>query len=514
MKTINMITGLLVVGLIFFTSCEKMLDIDQHGTASLESYYQTDEEADEAITSLYVKMMEIHFNDVFLKNLLSDDVWCGGGGRGDNNELEQLNEYTFGPEHSYIQSVFQGYYSVIYLSNVVLGHVPDASDIQKRARAEAKVFRAFAYINLISMWGTPPLVDHELGPSEYQQPNGNPAELWALVEADLTEAIASGVLAEKSGANDDANYRLTKQFAQSLLGKAYVFQEKWTDAAQVLDDVVRSGKYALYNGKYGDMLTYMQPNNCESVFELNRLNDPNNAFTNWSLEAAMLGWRGSVMNITSEVNNEAWGFINFNSELYHLFVQEEGEDGYRLNETMKTYDEVKELGDYIIDGKSLYGHEGYFKWKNRILKGEFISGGWMSSYNNLRYMRYAEVLLLGAEAQLKSNNVAKATEYVNQIRTRAKLPAKSTVTMDDIVLEKRLELCGEYVRYQDIIRWGIADKMKDQGKQIPSFTSSGSVNWEEYNTGDNAGFKEKHWLLPFPEVEISLNSNITQNPGW
>lgn len=86
--------------------------------------------------------------------------------------------------------------------------------------------------------------------------------------------------------------------------------------------------------------------------------------------------------------------------------------------------------------------------------------------------------------------------------------------MDDIVMEKRLELCGEYVRYQDIIRWGIANKMKDQGKQIPSFTSTGSVNWEEYNTGDNAGFKEKHWLLPFPEVEISLNSNITQNPGW
>lgn len=199
---------------------------------------------------------------------------------------------------------------------------------------------------------------------------------------------------------------------------------------------------------------------------------------------------------------------------YWIFVQEEGADGYRLNETMKTYDKVKELGDYIIDGKSLYGHEGYFKWKNRILKGEFISGGWMTSHNNLRYMRYAEVLLLGAEAQLKNNDAAKATEYVNQIRSRAKLPAKSTVTMDDIVLEKRLELCGEYVRYQDIIRWGIADKMKNQGKQIPSFTSSGSVNWEEYSTGDNAGFKDEHWFLPFPEVEISLNSNIIQNPGW
>lgn len=519
MKIKNIILGLAVVLPVFITSCEDELNIPQHGSTSFETFYQTDQEANEAITAVYTKAKSIHFFYYFVKNMLSDDFWSGGGSRGDINEVEQLNEYTFGPENIYIRYLFQRYYNLIYSSNVVLGHVPDQSQIQKRARAEARVFRAFAYIDLISMWGTPPLVDHELAPSEYKQPNGNPAKLWALVESDLKEAIGSGVLTEKSGASDNNNYRITLQFAKALLGKAYVFQEKWSEAATVLDQIVNSGKYALYEGNYGDMLTIYALNNCESMFEINKLNDPNNASTYDSFVfamyfAALKGWRGSNMNITSKVHNESFGYFNPQSDLYNAFVQTEGVNGYRLAETMKTYDAVKAQGDRIIDGKELYGHEGYFLWKNRTLKDEMISGAWLASYNHLYYMRYAEVLLLAAEAHLKSSNTPKATQYVNMIRTRAKLSSKSTVAMEDVMLEKRLELCGECVRYQDMLRWKIADKMVNQGKRTPSFTSAGTVRWVEYNTGDKAGFKSRHLLLPFPEVEITLNKNITQNPGW
>ncbi len=514
MKTKYLVISLLAALSLFAISCEDQLDIDQHGVASFDTFYQTDEEADEAITAVYSNFAAIHYNYYFVKNLLSDDFWSGGGGRGDNNENEQLNEFTFGPEHSYIQGVFESYYSVIYLSNVVLGQVPEETDTQLRARAEAKVFRAFAYIDLISMWGTPPLVDKELTPSEYQQPNGDPAALWNLVETDLSEAISSGKLTEKSSASNDSIYRVTKQFAQSLLGKAYVFQEKWTEAASVLDQVVNSGKYELYDGDYGDMLTIYATNNSESLFEVNKLNDPNNAWTNWTIYSAMIGWRGSAMNINSGINDECWGFCNPQADLYNAFVEREGVDGYRLNQTMKSYAAVLAQGDEIIDGKELYGHEGVFMWKNRVFKEEMISGGWMSSYNNIRYMRYAEVLLLAAEAHLQAGNSSKALDYVNQIRNRAQLDDLSSVTMEDIMIEKRLELCGESVRFQDMIRWGIADKMADQGKQTPWFTSGGTVRWEVYNSGDKAGFKSKHQLLPFPEVELQLNPNISQNEGW
>lgn len=516
MKHINPISVIsLLLAALTLPACSDMLDIDQHGASSTETFYKTDEEAEEAITAVYAKFAGIYYNYFFVKNLLSDDFWCGGGGRGDNTYNEKLNEYTFSSDHPYVEGVFESYYEVIYLCNVVLDYVPDETSIQKRARAEARVMRAFAYIDLTSMWGTPPLVDHCLEPSEYKMANGDNAELWAYIENDLTEAIGSGCLEEKNSVNDDSSYRVKLQFAKALLGKAYVFEEKWSQACTILDDMIDDGKYALYQGDYGDMLLYTAENNCESIFEINKLNDPNNAWTNWSLYAAMVGWRGDRMNLTSGVNDNCWGFCNPQKGLYDAFVADEGEDGYRLNQTMKTYDALKAQGDYIIDGKEMYGHEGYFMWKNRVLSDEMISGGWMSSHNNYRYMRYAEVLLLAAEAHVRGGDAAKATKYVNLIRSRARLSELAGVTMDDVMTEKRLELCGEGVRYQDMQRWGIAaDLLKDQGKEIPWFSSNGTVRWEVYNKTAYGYVEGKNELLPFPATEITLNPNIKQNPNW
>jgi hypothetical protein len=132
---------------------------------------------------------------------------------------------------------------------------------------------------------------------------------------------------------------------------------------------------------------------------------------------------------------------------------------------------------------------------------------------NLRVMRYAEVLLLAAEAHLNGGDAGKAANYVNQIRTRAKLSTLSSVTMDDVKMEKRLELCDEGCRYQDLIRWGeAASVLGQQGKEIMGFNGTQS-NVAFSNT--SYGFKaEKHNLLPIPGREILLNDNITQNPGW
>ncbi|MDR1348693.1 MAG: RagB/SusD family nutrient uptake outer membrane protein [Prevotellaceae bacterium] len=514
MKTItkNIIMIFFAIAMLSLVACEKLLDIEQHGVETFETFYQTDEQADEAITAVYANFSTIYYNYWFIKNLLSDDFWSGGGNRGDNASNESLNEYTFNHEHTYLEGTFTSYYTVIYLSNIIFGHVPQETAIQKRAHAEAKVFRAFAYIDLISMWGTPPLVDHELSPSEYKLPNGDPDALWTLVETDLTEAIESGLLREKSDANDASSYRVTKQFAQALLGKAYVFQEKWSEAITVLDQVINSNKYDLYPD-YENILQYTVDNCCESLFEINRLNDPNNAFTNWTLFAAMTGWRTDHMKITSEIYDGTWGFCNPQKDLYDAFVAEEGENGYRLNATMKSYDKVLEQGDTITDPQGLYGHEGYFIWKSRIVAGEMIAGGWMSSHNNLRFMRFAEILLLAAEAHLKGGG-SKATEYVNRVRTRAQLTPKGSVTMNDIMTEKRLELCGESVRYQDMIRWRIATKMSAQGTQTPTFYHNGTVSWISHNDATEAGFKERHWLLPFPQTELTVNSNVIQNEGW
>ena len=133
-------------------------------------------------------------------------------------------------------------------------------------------------------------------------------------------------------------------------------------------------------------------------------------------------------------------------------------------------------------------------------------------YTNLRVMRYAEVLLLAAEAHAMSDG-ARVDEYVNAIRSRARLQPLSGATLEDIKAEKRLELCLECVRFQDLVRWGDAEKyLGDKGKSIPAFSSKG-VEAQAFSNA-TCGFRAKHNLLPIPRKEIELNRNMKQNTGW
>jgi hypothetical protein len=516
MKSKYLYPLLALVLLLSSTGCSNDLNLDEHGVLSYDTYYKTDEEAESAVTSCYLKMRSMEYNYKLIKNMLSDDFWAGGGGRGDNSELEGLNEFTFDASQNYIKSLFQTYYGIIYAANVAITHIPDESAVQKQMRAEAKVFRAWAYFELISMWGTPPIVDHELEASEYNQPNGTTDKLWEMVNTDLTEAINSGCLTQKSSIDDNSNYRVTKQFAQALLGKAYLWQKEYAKAAEQLNAVVDSKLYGLYQGDFGDILAYDHENNRESVFELNRVDDATNVWDNQTLFALMTGWRTDCMTIsTSGIYSNGWGFCNPRKSLYNAFVAEEGADGYRLNQTMKTYAQMVAMGNTVSSGKTII-NEGLFTWKTRVQTGEIPSAGYgFCDVNNIRIMRYAEVLLLAAEANLEAGNQTLAAKDVNEVRTRAKLASKSAVTLDDIKTEKRLELCFEYIRFQDLIRWGEGEKyMGTQGENCPILDSNGNITYKSYNSEGKYGFKTRNNLLPFPSTEMSLNSNIKQNEGW
>jgi len=154
------------------TSCEDRLDIAKHGNmGGQETFYKTDEQADQALTSLYVSFRSNYYNWFFLKNLLSDDVWCGGGSRGDNAEMEKLNEYTFGTDHSMVQAEYTNLYGIIYKANLIIDQVSPNTNNMKRDIAEAYFFRAWANFELVTLWGTAPVVDHLLQPNEYRPGN-------------------------------------------------------------------------------------------------------------------------------------------------------------------------------------------------------------------------------------------------------------------------------------------------------------------------------------------------------
>lgn len=504
------------VGGLSLTGCSDLLDIKQHGVLNYDTYYKTSDQILSADATMYLTLRGLEYNLLLSKNMFSDDFYAGGAGRGDNTDLEHLNEFTFDAEQDYLQSLFSSYYSIIYNANVILGHVED-NDVPyaKMARAEAKVFRAYSFFELTSMWGNPPLVDHELAPSEYSLPNGSSEELWGLMEKDLTEAITSGALVEKTGLNDNETWRITKQYAQALLGKVYLWQGKNKEAAEQFNAVVASKKYDLFKGGIENLTRCANKHNCESLFESNRVHDDNNAFQNFSMYDLMINWRMDRLNWPSDtpVMNTGWGFRVPTKNLYDAFVKHEGANGDRLNRTIKTLEQIHdELGFSL---KNTIISEGYFFWKDVPLKDERGGSSDFVYAANILWMRYAEVLLCGAEASLLSGDKTTALDYVNKIRERSKLSPLSDVTLEDIKIEKRLELCGEGQRFQDLLRWGdAAEALKDNGKTYPLLNANGQVTYTA--TGNPVyGFKKgKHERLPYPATEIRLNENIDQNPGY
>ncbi len=513
---------LAIVLLFIFAGCESQLDIDQHGVfVSMDEFYQTDEDALSASAAIYNSTSAVYFNWSYLKNFLSDDVWTGGSGPTDNPDHRSANEYTLGTDHPTIEGLYQGLYSVIFNANLVIENMEGNTEEKKRVIAEAKFFRAFAHFELVTLWGTAPVIDHVLPAQNPEVVNGTPQQAWTLIEQDLIEACPD--LPKKSGINDNSAIvnRVTWGAAMSYLGKAYVFQEKWSDAASILNEVINSAQYELVAGSEYDYLTHSRlDNSSEAVLELQVTNDAANA--GWSFNYLMSGWRAVWFSGVSDANTytinliDGWGFLHPRKDLYDAFVEVETATGQRLNKTIMTLDQVISSGLATGLATNVFGNEGYFNWKCRMLFEDLIypvPGFNAFQHINNRIMRYAEVLLLAAEANLEAGNTNEALTCINEVRTRAGLPDLTAITLEDIKKEKRLELCFESIRYQDLIRWGDAEKvLADQGKVVKTLTVTDGVIDEI--TQPNAGFKAKNLLLPIPAKEILVNPAMKQNKGW
>lgn len=588
MKTKYLFLGLVACLILSMYSCEDdLLDIPRKGAQTQDSFYKTDKDAQAAIATVYNYVWTTTYSNSlgiypFLKNILSDDVYSGGQKRNDQPLYENINEFNFATDNNYILSYFQGLYNLIYRCNLIIENFAGDNldtNTKKSAVAQAKVWRAWAYTELITMWGTPPLVDHILTPSEYQQGNGDPVELWNLVETDLKDAILSGFLAEKASVNDKIA-TVTKGYAQSLLGKAYVYMtyslaggalggpqaetavtaaassEYWAKAAAVFEEVINSQKYALYTGDFFNIFKEETNWSSENMFEFNRIYNSTNTSNNLScnFESFMIGWDGPRMTGYGENQQciRASNFLTPRREAYDAMVAWEGStEGHRIKGSIMTYEQVvNDLDIAMTNGtiNTIYACDGVFDLKYfRDEKKDCNTGHQTEKHYPL--MRYSEVLLLAAEANLMAGFQDKADTYLNEVRDRADLNPIIGVTLSDIQQEKRCELYLEGVRSFDIIRWGLAyDLLKEQGKTIPYFSaytasvsadSEGNpiidsrwtgvvtVNEVEYTLGvtDQTlnsvyGFKKgKHELLPFPQKEILVSGEVVggplvQNPNW
>ncbi len=516
------ISSVLATGvLLFAASCSKNLDIPQHSVVAIDDFYQTDTEAEEAIVATYYQFKTAHSGGnqsaCYLLNFLGDEFWTGGGSRADGI-FYQYCEFTFTDGNTLVKSLYTHLYTLIYRCNLVLERVTGDSAVMKRARAEALTMRAWANFELVTLWGTAPLVDHILAQDEYLQGNSESTSvLWAAIEADLNEAINSGALTDQTG-----TYRITKAYAQALLGKAQLWQDKYSEAAATFDAIINSGKFSLQT----DLTNFgtIKGDVCaEDLFCMRGVDDASQSAPNATFRGTWTGLRAEKYEYNYDSSRPAtanfatypFGFqVNPTKALYDKFVEVEGVNGYRLHNFIMTYQEMQdEFNTRVKDGMSIYDCEGFFNRKYMI---------WKDNGSAYRYplpdhiMRYDEVLCFAAEAQFQAGNKDKALNYINQLRTRAQAPLATTVDLQVIKDESWMELCFEGLRYQNLLRWGdAASRLANRGATHPELQPDGTVEYVRYNADGTVGFKTgKHELLPFPADEMAVNPNMTQNPGW
>lgn len=532
-----------------FVACEDELDIAKKGDmGSQDTYYKTDDDALAAVSGAYYYWF-YNFNGLtWTANMLSDDIYCGGSTAGDDPDYHDLNNYTVNAENGRVETDYSELYKLIYASNLVIEKVgrfteqnPE-TEVKRRCVAEAYFFRGFAHFWLAAFWGTPPVVDHLLQPEEYQVKNSQPGECMEQAAKDIKHAIDMNALKSKSGPEDKSVMAyITQEGAKAMLGKVWMFQEKWDDAAKILDEVILSGKYELYRGEYEDIIKSRTNWSCEGVLETQAPSDATDQ-VKWNFMSYICispGWRNdaidwqnsgiyeekqfgpvSVKVIKDEFkdfNQSGYGFCNPRKGAYDDFVRCEGANGYRLNQVIKTSDWVKNyMGLKLIT--YLHGHDQYFNWKNRFLISDMVhdNGGWnIFCQTTGRYMRYAEVLLNAAECYFRAGNPGRAKDLVNEVRDRARATPYGSVTLEQIKLERRCELYNEHNRWFDLVRWGeAATVLKDQGKVtpnlLPDWTTAPDASSNPGN-GFRAGVNER---LPYPAKECRLNPGVKQNPGY
>lgn len=491
--------GLIIFSIIIFTSCgEDFLEVRPVGRVLEENYYQGEEQAFESLVGVYDVLQ---WNDqggyTMYRPLLdaaSDDTHAGGGTADDQPSWVAWDMFSLttelGPQYGFWAKNYRG----IYRANLYLERVETIEDLtpqfKSRTIAEAKFLRAKFYFDLVSLFGRVPLILNTLASDGYYTVDQVEASVtFAQIEQDLNDAITG--LPETVSGNDLG--RVTKGAAQGLLGRVILFQNddsRMGTAASVLQDVINSGIYAL-EPNFGDIFKSTNEYGVESLFEISY---SDNSIADWWMFGSGRG-EGNVgiqfvgmRDYSGPTYAPGWGFCPVSDDLFNAMDNDPRRE--------HTIIDAAATGGSYIEG---YQNTGYFVRKYAPLLSNVAGDGAipLNWANNVREIRYADVLLMAAEALVRSGGGdATALGYVNEVRTRvglADISSSGNSLLDDIYTERRMELACEGQRYFDLIRTGRAASV----------------------LGSKGFVEGKHNVLPIPQVEIDLsNGALTQNSGY
>ena len=461
-----------------FVSCnDDFVDIKDEGQLDVSQFFQTQEDAMQATNAVYSFLRSWEnsaFPAQFVFGVPADDVEKGSN-PGDAAFINAYDNFSFTVADDGIRGYWVGQWQAINRANQVMTNVPGISmdeTLKSRLLAETRMLRAYFYFNLLRIFGGVPIFDGRPADKNYNIPRNTADEVYDFIIADLT--AAAEVLPQSYTTADLG--RVTKGAALGLLSKVYLYKKDWQKAYDTSNQVIAMG-YAL-DPDFNHLFRPAGEFGSESVFEVN-------------CECSAEFGGSQYAEVQGVRNQFGWGFFVPSASLQAAF--EPGD--IRKELTILREGEITPEGDLIKKGDPNAGNE----WNQKVYVPTSLNNSvcGYGSIQNIRILRFAEILLINAEAANELGNTAMAITNLNKVRNRAALPdttaSSQSALRTAIWHERRVELAMEMDRFTDLVRTGQAA------------TVLGPLGFQ-------AG---KNELFPIPLQAISDSDGVlTQNPGY
>ncbi|MCF8227267.1 MAG: RagB/SusD family nutrient uptake outer membrane protein [Bacteroidales bacterium] len=512
MKTLFTNPTLFAILVMLVSACnDDILFQDNPNQETADQFWKTQDDAIMGINAVYSALQDVGTFGrwhTYVYDCRSDEVY----NLSPWTELQNYTKFTH-PNYNFETNMFVWWhmYVTVYRANQILDNVPEIDmdpDLKNRILAEATFLRALTFFHLGTMYGNVPIVLTESTPEDRPMQNTQP-EVYQQVIDDLTDIYPN--LPDTYPASDLG--RATKGAARALLGKVYMQQHKWQEAATEFEAVINSPAGYALTQNYKDNFTDLNENNEESIFEIQFAEGEANC------RDCPGGAEGSERAIFFAPSEIGWNEGHFRPWVLETFFEEttiSGDVDPRLAVTMFYNKSLYDPNDpdTLVYGKGYntrFGADNEKTWFRKYqndYKQDFEA--WQSGIN-CRLIRLADIYLLYAEAMNELNDIPTAIEYIDYVRERSDIPGLLTVkpswTKDEIRSqlqnhERVLELAGEGTRWFDLVRWG----WLDQQAEINNIMSR-DEDFSYFEVG-------KSIFLPIPTHEVDVNPNLIQNPGY
>lgn len=478
--------SMFVLSAYFFSGCSNdYLDVDQTESISTKdiALFNNDEGATTFVTAIYSKFLDWNmtsFSWIGVTSIASDDADKGSSPGDTGSDKDVMDALTYNPSTPSTSEIFGANYEGINRCNQALNIVPqlDKANPALRARllGEAKFLRAFMYFTLVKTYGGVPIIDHLPNPSSdedriMQLTRKTSAEVYAFIESDLADAIAA--LPTKSEYAASEKGRASKGAAYALLAKVNLYQKQWQ---KVVDNCNLVTGYSIVPD-YASMFRLAGENDAESIFEIQSTGAvPAKGIEGYS---ATQGARGA--------GGWGWGFNTPSQSLVNA---------YEIGDVRKNATIIF-AGTTLYDGRVVPTTVENPRYNYKAYSSAYTDA-WQTDAN-IKYVRYAEVVLMKAEALNELDQTPAAILLLNQIRKRAELGNTTAASKADVRIaiwkERRVEMAFEHDRFYDLVRTGQA---------VAAFAIDGKT----FVAG-------KHELFPLPQAFIIQSDGLsTQNPGY